>query len=107
MITAAKLMGIPLLVTEQYPKGLGATIEEIRKMIPGVEPLTKTDFSCVAAAGFKERLASLRRNQIILTGIEAHVCVAQTALDLAHRGKGLSSLRMRYPHADPSMRRWR
>jgi nicotinamidase-related amidase len=87
LITAAKLMGIPLLVTEQYPKGLGPTIEEIRKMIPGAEPLVKTDFSCVAAAGFKERLASLRRDQIILTGIEAHICVAQTALDLASQGE--------------------
>jgi nicotinamidase-related amidase len=86
LITAAKLMGVPVLVTEQYPKGLGSTIEEIRKMIPGAEPLAKTDFSCVAAAGFKERLASLHRDQI-LTGIEAHICVAQTALDLASLGE--------------------
>lgn len=87
LITAAKLMGVPVLVTEQYPKGLGSTIEEIRRMIPGTEPLAKTDFSCVAAAGFKERLASLHRDQIILTGIEAHICVAQTALDLAYEGE--------------------
>jgi nicotinamidase-related amidase len=87
LISAAKLMGIPLLLTEQYPMGLGGTIEEIRKLLPGVQPLTKTDFSCVAAPGFKEQLASLHRNQIILTGIEAHVCVAQTALDLAHKGE--------------------
>jgi nicotinamidase-related amidase len=86
LITAAKLIGIPLLLTEQYPKGLGATIEEIRGMIPDTKPLTKTDFSCVAAAGFKEQLASLNRDQIVLAGIEAHVCVAQTAMDLASLG---------------------
>jgi nicotinamidase-related amidase len=87
LIAAAKLMGIPLILTEQYPKGLGTTIEEIRRMIPQTEPLTKTDFSCVAAAGFKERLASLHKDQIVLAGIEAHVCVAQTALDLASQGE--------------------
>ncbi len=87
LITAAKLMGVPLLLTEQYPKGLGPTIEEIRRLIPGVEPFTKTDFSCAAATGFREQLASLHRDQIILAGIEAHVCVAQTALDLASQGE--------------------
>jgi nicotinamidase-related amidase len=86
LITAAKLMGIPMLLTEQYPKGLGPTIEAIRGMIPDTNPLTKTDFSCAASTGFKERLAALRRDQIVLVGIEAHVCVAQTALDLAAEG---------------------
>jgi nicotinamidase-related amidase len=86
LITAAKLMEIPLLLTEQYPKGLGTTIEEIRRMVLDTTPLTKTDFSCVAAAGFKEQLASLNKDQIVLAGIEAHVCVAQTALDLASMG---------------------
>jgi nicotinamidase-related amidase len=87
LISAAKLLGVPLLLTEQYPRGLGGTIGEIRQLLPGMQPLTKTDFSCVAAPGFMEQLASLHRNQIILTGIEAHVCVAQTALDLAHKGE--------------------
>jgi nicotinamidase-related amidase len=87
LISAAKLMGIPMLLTEQYPKGLGATIGEIRKLLPAIQPFSKTDFSCAAASGFGEQLASLHRNQIILTGIEAHICVAQTALDLAHKGE--------------------
>jgi nicotinamidase-related amidase len=87
LLFAATLLKIPLLVTEQYPKGLGSTIEEIRKAVPDAQPLTKMDFSCVPAPGFKERLSSLQRDQIVLTGIETHVCVAQTALDLAAQGE--------------------
>jgi len=86
LLSAAKLMEIPLLVTEQYPKGLGNTIEEIRKALPEMEPLAKMDFSCVPAPGFKERLSSLGRDQIVLAGIETHICLAQTALDLASQG---------------------
>ena len=85
LIFAAKLLGIPFLLTEQYPRGLGNTIEEIRQALPEIQPLTKMDFSCVPAPGFAERLASMHRDQIVLIGIEAHVCVAQTALDLASR----------------------
>jgi nicotinamidase-related amidase len=87
LLFAAKLMEIPLLVTEQYPKGLGGTIEEIRTALPEMQALTKMDFSCVPAPGFKERLASLHRDQIVVTGIETHICVAQTALDLAAQGE--------------------
>jgi len=87
LITGAKLMGIPMLLSEQYPKGLGATIPQVLEMIPGVQPFIKTDFSCAAAQGFKEQLTSLHRDQVILAGIEAHICVAQTALDLTHKGE--------------------
>jgi len=89
LLSAANLLEIPLLVTEQYPKGLGGTIEEIRKALPEMQPLTKMDFSCVVAPGFKERLSSLQRDQIVLTGIETHICVAQTALDLAAQGENV------------------
>lgn len=89
LLAAASLMRVPLLLTEQYPKGLGNTIEDIRKMLPEVEPLEKMDFSCVPAQGFRERLSSLHRDQIILAGIETHVCVAQTALDLASQGESV------------------
>jgi nicotinamidase-related amidase len=86
LLFAAKLMGIPVLFTEQYPKGLGPTIEEVRRALPDFQPLTKVEFSCVPAPGFRERLSSLGRDQIVLAGIETHVCVAQTALDLASDG---------------------
>lgn len=90
MLSAAALMKIPVVLTEQYPRGLGATIEEIRRSIPGIQPLTKMDFSCVPAPGFAEKLSSLNRDQVLLTGIETHVCVAQTALDLAATGRNVA-----------------
>ncbi len=86
LLSAANLMHIPLLLTEQYPKGLGSTIEEIRKALPQAQPLEKMDFSCVPASGFRERLSSFNRDQIVVAGIETHICVAQTALDLARQG---------------------
>jgi nicotinamidase-related amidase len=87
LLTAAGLLGIPVLLTEQYPRGLGGTIEEIRKAIPKLQPLEKMDFSCARAEGFPERLASFQKDQIILAGIETHICVAQTALDLSSRSE--------------------
>ncbi|NLT65400.1 MAG: isochorismatase family protein [Acidobacteria bacterium] len=90
ILSAATLMRIPVVLTEQYPRGLGSTIEEIRRSIPGIQPLTKMDFSCVPAPGFEEKLSSLNRDQVLLTGIETHVCVAQTALDLASTGRNVA-----------------
>ena len=87
LIFAANLLHIPILLTEQYPKGLGRTIEEIRQALPDAKPLEKMDFSCVPAPGFCKNLSALHRDQIVLTGIETHVCVAQTALDLSAQGE--------------------
>ncbi len=87
LLTAAKLLGVPILLTEQNPRGLGPTIGEIRRLIPEVQPLAKMDFSCFPAPGFEEKLASLERDQVLLAGIETHICVAQTAMDLAAGGK--------------------
>jgi nicotinamidase-related amidase len=89
LLKAASLMQVPLLLTEQYPKGLGKTIEQIRKVVPEAAPLEKMDFSCVPAPGFREALSSFRRDQILLAGIETHVCVAQTALELASEGESV------------------
>jgi nicotinamidase-related amidase len=87
LIYAAKLLHIPLVLTEQYPRGLGRTIDEIRQALPEAQPLEKMDFSCLPAPGFRERLSSLKRDQIVLAGIETHICVAQTALDLSSQGE--------------------
>jgi nicotinamidase-related amidase len=89
LLSAANLLKIPLLLTEQYPKGLGSTIGEIREALPRIQPLEKMSFSCVAAPGFMDQLFSLQRDQIVLAGIETHICVAQTALDLALRGENV------------------
>ena len=76
------------MVTEQYPKGLGRTLPEIRVLLDGAAPIEKTSFSACAAAGFTERLAGM--SPVILTGIEAHVCVLMTALDLLAAGRAVS-----------------
>jgi nicotinamidase-related amidase len=79
----AEVMELPIVVTEQYPKGLGATVPEVASALPaGTEPLAKTEFSAAAADGFD--LGD--REQAIVCGIETHVCVNQTALDLLDRG---------------------
>ncbi len=87
LLSAAKVLAVPVILTEQYPKGLGTTIVEIRQALPAYDPLVKIDFSCVPATGFKERLTAYHRDQILLAGIETHVCVSQTALELASQGK--------------------
>ncbi len=84
LLDAARALGVPVIATEQYPRGLGATVAVVRDALPaGTTPLEKTMFSCAAAPGFRERLAATGRDQVVLAGIEAHVCVAQTALELA------------------------
>jgi nicotinamidase-related amidase len=83
LVDGAKATGIPILVTEQYPKGLGATVSEVAEHLPeGTDPISKLVFSAPEADGFD--LAG--RDQAIVCGIEAHVCVNQTVLDLLDSG---------------------
>jgi nicotinamidase-related amidase len=84
---AARLLGLPLIVTEQYPKGLGRTAAEIRAVLPDdIEPIEKTAFSSCGAQEFVSQLESAGARQVLLCGIEAHVCVNQTAHDLLALG---------------------
>jgi nicotinamidase-related amidase len=84
---AARLLGLPLIITEQYPKGLGRTAAEIRAVLPGdIEPIEKTAFSSCGAQEFVSQLESAGARQVLLCGIEAHVCVNQTAHDLLALG---------------------
>ena len=86
VVQAAKLLNLPVLVTEQYPQKLGATVPEIASVLPdGVAIVDKTAFSCCGASVFVEQLERLRRKQVVLCGIEAHVCMSQTAHDLLAR----------------------
>lgn len=79
-------LGLPVIVTEQYPKGLGRTVDEVAEALPdGVEPLEKVRFSAAEADGFD--LGG--RDQALVCGIETHVCVNQTVLDLLGRGTGV------------------
>lgn len=82
LIALAGLMSIPVIVTEQYPKGLGPTIEEIRKVVPGFSPIEKITFDCCGEPRFNEEVRKTGRKHIILTGMETHICVLQTCLGL-------------------------
>lgn len=86
-VSGFELLELPVIVTEQYPKGLGPTAEEIRfSLADGPGPVEKTSFSAFGAAEVRIRLENLNAKQIALCGIETHVCVNQTALDLRHAG---------------------
>ena len=78
----ARVLGLPLIVTEQYPRGLGSTVAEVVEHLEGVPRIAKTEFSAARAEGFD--LGG--RDQALVCGIEAHVCVSQTVLDLLGRG---------------------
>jgi nicotinamidase-related amidase len=83
--TAARL-GVPVLASEQYPKGLGHTVPELADLLPTGAVMEKLAFSCLGEAGPADRIASLGRKQAVICGIEAHVCVLQTAMGLAAEG---------------------
>jgi nicotinamidase-related amidase len=89
LVEAAGRLGLPIVVSQQYPKGLGATIPALADVIgkaPVVHRFDKTEFSAVAAREFAALAPTLGRDQWIVTGMEAHVCVYQTARDLVARG---------------------
>jgi nicotinamidase-related amidase len=86
LVQGARRLGVPVLVTEQYPKGLGHTVPELAEHLDGVTALEKVCFSAVDAAGFHRSLVEAERDQVLLCGIEAHVCVNQTAEDLLAGG---------------------
>jgi len=82
-----KILGVPVVVTEQYPKGLGKTADEIQRVLPeGFEIYEKTAFSSCGSDTFVEKLEELGVKQVVLCGLETHVCVNQTAHDLLDRG---------------------
>jgi len=87
LIRAFRELDMPVLVTEHYSKGLGVTMPEIRGLLTGIQPLEKIAFSCDGDPGFRKALDALNRDQIVLCGIETHVCVYQTARDLMDRGR--------------------
>jgi len=82
LVQGARALGVPVMATEQYPRGLGATVPEVAEHLDGAAPLEKTVFSAAGAEGFD--LGG--RDQALLCGIESHVCVSQTAHDLLARG---------------------
>ena len=85
LVKAAQRLGIPVVASEQYPQGLGSTVLELKELIPQDMVGAKVHFSC-SAAGCLDHLPELGREQIIICGIEAHVCVLQSALDYLRTG---------------------
>ncbi len=81
LIKSAEILNIPIVVTEQYPKGLGPTIPKIKDLITPWQPIEKICFSCFENSDFSRKLKELKRDNIILCGIESHVCITQTALN--------------------------
>lgn len=82
----AQELNVPTLVTEQYPKGLGYSVSELSGVIEQAQVIEKMHFSAMQEAEFADTLKQQGRRQIILMGIEAHVCILQTAMDLAQQG---------------------
>lgn len=86
MIRGAQALAVPILWVEQIPAKLGPTIPEVADLLPGLVPISKTSFSCTGSADFNAALERMGRKQVLLVGMEAHVCVYQTAMGLVDAG---------------------
>jgi nicotinamidase-related amidase len=86
MVTAAKALEVPILFTQQYTRGLGQTHTALTSLMPEYSYLEKTTFNCFGAEGFSESLQRLEAKTLVIIGIEAHICVCQTALEALQRG---------------------
>lgn len=89
LIQAARRVQVPILVTEENPAGLGATVPEIAGLVPPDATIRKMAFNAAAETGFMRRFAASGRGQAVLCGVEAHVCVLQTALGLRAAGQAV------------------
>jgi nicotinamidase-related amidase len=88
MLKAATMLNIPVVAAEQYPKGLGHTMPALKQALPAATPIIeKTSFSCASDENCMYQLKKVDREQVVVMGIEAHVCVLQTALELLSEGR--------------------
>lgn len=85
-VSGAKVLGLPIIWLEQNPEGLGPTVPEVAGLLDGVRPISKFCFSCCGSDGFMQALRESKRKQVLVTGIETHVCVYQTSVDLLGMG---------------------
>lgn len=86
LIMGIRVLGIPIVMSEQYPEGIGRTIPEVAQLLPDVPGIRKLSFSCCANSECGAAIAAAGRRQVLIAGIEAHVCVYQTAMDLREGG---------------------
>lgn len=89
LVRGAGVLDIPVIVTEQNPDGLGRTLPEIGEMLPGMQALPKMSFSCCGETAFRREIDRLSCRNLLLTGIETHICVYQTAMGLLEDGYGV------------------
>lgn len=87
LVELAKLVDVPVLTSEQYPQGLGGTVAELKEILPEDGFMDKQHFSCIADSACNEKINSIRPNQVIIVGMEAHVCVLQTAIQLKQQAR--------------------
>ncbi len=86
LVKGLRVLGVPILWLEQNPRGLGPTIPELAALLTDLKPIPKWAFSCCRCEAFMEALRATGRRQVLLAGIEAHVCIYQTAVDLSQKG---------------------
>lgn len=86
LVRLAKELSVPLIVSEQYPNGLGHTVEPLRELAPNAVCIDKVHFSCFRDPSFVNHWQTLERQQVVIAGIETHVCVLQTAIDMVSSG---------------------
>lgn len=88
LLNLANVLALPVVLTTQYRRGLGPTVPEVLAAAPGVAPLDKVTFGCFGSPEFLDRLKALgnNRDQLVVAGIESHICVAQTVLGALERG---------------------
>ena len=103
LIRGARILGIPVWLTEQIPEKLGATLAEIREAA-GAAPIGKSTFSCMGCGEFRERVEAAFRRTFLVCGIEAHVCVYQTARDLLQAGLEVEVVADAVASRDPANR---
>lgn len=86
LIKGFKILQLPVFCTEQYPKGLGTTSQKILKELEGYSPINKMSFSCSGAGELFDEFHKMKLTQVVVCGVESHVCVQQTAMDLLANG---------------------
>ena len=86
LIELTKMLDIPVVLTEQYPKGIGQTVEPIQKALPEYRPIEKLTFSCCDEPLFMDAIRKLNKKTLIVTGMETHICILQTGISLLQEG---------------------
>ncbi len=90
MLQAGRILGLPIIWAEQVPDKLGATVPEIAELLSDYQPIAKNSFSCAGNDDFNSALQATGRKHVLLVGMEAHICVYQTSIDLLEQGKGVN-----------------